>query len=480
MGDRMNTRASPPVSAEDAKARRAEKERVDREKKKKKAEEDQARERQRKVVEEEKRERERERREKAAREEKERTQKEKERNERLAREKEEKEKERSEREEREGKKRADDAFEAEKIRQRQADEDEQWKEREDEALEEDRRRNEEESRKRSGEEDVSGTIYVDDIEDDADFQIGRSAFLSLSEAAGKSSSARGESRIQQAFIRNASEANFKDGHLVGAMFFHSGVPAVGEIQSTLTKMGLGGTITPITRGATESRNFEIRVWDKANANGVHKTIVRRGSELALAGDKPFRWKDLRLIDTAVVKVTGLPFQWQEKEVRCGVFKSLGFPVHGLQKIIRIAFNGKPSGEVQLIYEFVPERIISWGRLARNEFKCSKTKTAAWRMAYPPREYDAFVMCEYCNWNHSGRVDCEVKLAYNNSGNWMAVEELLTEDGREDSLLDEVPYLIENFGQYEYNPPVKESRRGGGRGGRGGDRGGRGGAPGRDK
>jgi hypothetical protein len=203
--------------------------------------------------------------------------------------------------------------------------------------------------------------------------------------------------------------------LVGALYFHQSIPPVGETQTVLAKIGLESLITPITRTPTEPKNYEVRVWEKDNVESAYKIISKRGKEIAVMVDKPFRWKDLRWIDKVVVKVTGLPFQWDKRWVRRGLFKNLGFPSAGLFRIIRVLYNGKTSGKVNLIYDFVPERIISWGRLAKNDFHCTKTKVCAWRIAYPPREYDVYKMCKFCTWNHTTRVDCQIKKLVEEEG-----------------------------------------------------------------
>jgi hypothetical protein len=372
--------------------------------------------------------------------------------------------EREDREEREREEKKNIAREREEAQRRIREEEEEWERVEEEAARDAEAADEE--RRRAGPD--SGTCGIEDEDEDLDFQVGRTAYLEKSEVLGRAAAARGEGRIQDVFDRNKNEKNFRDGFLVGALFFHSGAPAVGQIQAALTKMGMGGIVTPITKAATEPRNYEIRVWEEENKDVAHRTIIRRGGELAKAGNRAFRWKDLRTIDSAVIKVTGLPFQWEEKEVRNGLFTAIGFPTTGLLRIVRIAFNGKPSGEVQLVYLCVPERIISWGRIARNEFKCSKTKIAAWRVAYPPHEYDAFAMCEFCNWNHSTRVDCEVKIQVENEGGWLAYNERMEEANRGHEKASLVPYTTENFESAEFSPPEKETTdaRRGGRGGRG--------------
>jgi hypothetical protein len=110
------------------------------------------------------------------------------------------------------------------------------------------------------------------------------------------------------------------------------------------------------------------------------------------------------------------------------------------------FNGKTSGEVHLIYDNVPERIISWGRLARNDFKCIKTKMCAWRIAYPPREYDVYMMCNFCSWNHTTRVDCQVKKMVE-SGGWESAK--LAGHDEEDP--GKIPYIMESSETLDFAP-----------------------------
>jgi hypothetical protein len=278
------------------------------------------------------------------------------------------------------------------------------------------------------------------------FEVGKKAYLAWSTTEGDKSSLRGAKRIQTFFDKNKGEETFRDGFLVGAMYFHQSSPAVGDAQTALSKIGLESMITPITRTPTEPKNYEVRVWDKNNIESAYRIITKRGKEVAVIADKPFRWKDLRWIDKVVVKVTGLPFQWDEAWVRKGLFRNLGFPTAGLYRIVRVLYNGKTSGEVHLIYEYVPERIISWGRLARNDFKCTKTKVCAWRIAYPPREYDVYAMCNYCSWNHTTRVDCQVKLLVEKGG-WDAAKEV--DHVGIDS--EKIPYITESYDAMEFAP-----------------------------
>jgi hypothetical protein len=289
--------------------------------------------------------------------------------------------------------------------------------------------------------DTEGLVRLHNI-----FEEGRKEYMAWSTAEGEKSSTRGARRIQSFFDKNKGEETFRDGFLVGAMFFHQSSPPVGDTQNALAKIGLESMITPITRTPTEPKNYEVRVWDKNNIESAYRIISKRGKEVAVIVDKPFRWKDLRWVDKVVVKVTGLPFQWDEAWVRKGLFRNLGFPTAGLFRIVRVMFNGKTSGEVQLIYEYVPERIISWGRLARNDFKCTKTKTCAWRIAYPPREYDVYTMCSFCSWNHTTRVDCQVKKMVD-SGGWAAAK--LAGHDKEDP--DKIPYIMESCESLEFAP-----------------------------
>jgi hypothetical protein len=180
----------------------------------------------------------------------------------------------------------------------------------------------------------SGSIFVEEEDDDKYFMMGRSAYLEKSEFLGREAAEQGEVRIQNVFHKNKDAENFSDGFLVGAMFFHSGIPAVGKIQAELTKMGLGRTVTPIIKAATEPRNLEIRVWNKSHMYAVKRTMVRRGSEITKAGNRSFRWKDLCSIDFAVMNFTSLPFQWGEKEIVNGVFTALSFLIGGLILIVR--------------------------------------------------------------------------------------------------------------------------------------------------
>jgi hypothetical protein len=141
-----------------------------------------------------------------------------------------------------------------------------------------------------------------------EFEKGRKGYLSWSTAEGEKSSMLSARRIQSFFDKNKGKETFRDGFLVGAMFFHQSSPAFGDAQVALTKIGLELMITPITRTPTKPKNYEVRVWYKNNIEPAFWIISKRGKELAVLVDKPFRWKDLRWVDKVVVKVTGLSFQ----------------------------------------------------------------------------------------------------------------------------------------------------------------------------
>jgi hypothetical protein len=144
------------------------------------------------------------------------------------------------------------------------------------------------------------------------FEAGRKEYMDWSNAEGTRTAEKGERKIQALFDKNKEEAEFRDGFFLGALYFHQSIPPVGETQTALAKIGLESLITPITRTPTEPKNYEVRVWEKANVKSAYKIISKRGKEIAVMVDKPFRWKDLRWIDKVVVKVTGLPFQWDKR------------------------------------------------------------------------------------------------------------------------------------------------------------------------
>jgi hypothetical protein len=152
-----------------------------------------------------------------------------------------------------------------------------------------------------------------------------------SNESGKQTAAYAERKIQYLFMLAVDDKRFKDGFVVGAMFFHARMPGMGKVQSALGKIGLSNIITPITKATDESRNYEIRVWDRGNIEGVHRIIMKRGADVASAVSKPFRWKDLRNVYLVVVRISGLPFQWDELLVRKGLFDSLGFLTQGLKQ-----------------------------------------------------------------------------------------------------------------------------------------------------
>jgi hypothetical protein len=206
-----------------------------------------------------------------------------------------------------------------------------------------------------------------------------------------------------------------------------------------------------------------------------------GAEVAKAVGKPFIWKDLRNIDKVVIKITGLPFQWGEKEVRKGLFTVGCFPTTGLIEITRVLFQEKDSGEVNLIYKFLPERLIGWGRIPKNEFECSRNKKALWRIRQPPREFEEFAECSHCMWIHGTRTPCEVKILVDQSG-WEAAEKIvkwdeavmLNEEGKQkEETVKGTPYTKDAFWEGDF--PVESEdgvQRGtGGRGARGGRGGG---------
>jgi hypothetical protein len=136
-------------------------------------------------------------------------------------------------------------------------------------------------------------VYTEDlVRQHNEFEEGRKGYMAWSTVEGEKLSMLGAKRIQSFFDKNKGEETFRDGFLVGAMFFHQSSPAVGDAQLALTKIGLESMITPITRTTTEPKNYEVRVWDKNNIESTYRIISKRGKELVFIIDKPFRWKDL--------------------------------------------------------------------------------------------------------------------------------------------------------------------------------------------
>jgi hypothetical protein len=266
--------------------------------------------------------------------------------------------------------------------------------------------------------------YLAEVDEDKqeEFFMGRRRYMEKSGEAALISASTAERNLKSFFDANKKDKNFQDGALVGALFFYQGAPAINIVQKALHDIGLKGQITPLNRTPGETKNYEVRVWNKGMVESVHATIGKRGAEITKTVEKPFRWKDLRFIDAVVIKVTGLPFQWTESDVRKGLFEVGGFPTAGLMKIIRILFQGKDSGEVSLIYKFLPERFIGWGRIPKNDFDCSRNKKAHWRILRPPREFEEFLECKHCMWTHGTRAPCEVKITVDKAG-WEAAEQL---------------------------------------------------------
>jgi hypothetical protein len=317
--------------------------------------------------------------------------------------------------------------------------------------------------------------YLREVEEERgeEFFTGRRKYMELSGEAARASAMAAEKKWKAFFDENKGDESFQDGVLVGALYFYQGAPAIHLVQVALHNIGLKGQITPLTKTTSETKNYEVRGWNKRSVEHIHATIGKLGADVAKAVGKPFRWKELRHIEEVVIKISGLPFQWGEKEVRKGLFMVGGFPTTGLIKITRILFQGKDSGEVHLIYKFLPERLIGWGRLGKNDFTCSRNKKAHWRILRPPREFEDFQECKHCMWTHGTRTPCEVKIWVDREG-WEAAAEIAkwkeptsTEEEKEkkEETAEGTPYTKDPFWDTDF--PVEDSGYQRGAGGRGG-------------
>jgi hypothetical protein len=318
--------------------------------------------------------------------------------------------------------------------------------------------------------------YLKEVDDKMkeDFFMGRKRYMEKSSEAARILASTAERNWKAYFEANKKEKKFEDGILVGALYFYQGAPSINAVQKALHEIGLNGRITPIIRTPEENKNYEVRSWNRGAVEAIHETIGKRGAEVARAVGKSFRWKDLRSIEQVVIKITGLPFQWAESDVRKGLFEVGGFPTVGLIRITRILFQGKDSGEVNLHYKFLPERLIGWGRIPKNDFVCSRNKKAHWRILRPPREFEDFSECKHCLWTHGTRTPCEVKITVDKEG-WEAAEKLanmVISPGDSEIVIEKeavgktVPYTKDPFWDPDFSVSYEPSESGGG-GGRGG-------------